>query len=791
MNRKSTWKTLSVFVSSTFADMDAERDYLNYHVFPLVNERLRPYRLSLRVIDLRWGINTEKMDEQTVERKIMRVCFDEIERSKPFFIGLLGNRYGWVPVQQSDSQFSGISITAREIWHGFLKREDDVSGCVFMEREASCLDAIEPEKRAIYDDAYSADATVRTTHPKKLKALKESIIAHFDDAGAERKYQTYTAQWNGEKFVGLDAFGNAVYDAILAEVVKRYGKVPYSCEPFESISRDEDEFVYSKQKYPYPCQRFFEQVRKTIVGAQGVLALTGCSGSGKSSLYAHLVQSFFSPDYIILYHSTAAGNNYDLIDVLRYWNRCLENALSQSAVETSTLETTISRFQKLVARTPQGRKTLVFIDGIESFELSEYTRFLSFFSRVPDEHRAMVITCPAENADTVAKYHKSLQAISIPPLDEQEALQIVANITKDEHKELPEEIIQHLLSKRDDGGSPCFSNPLWLSVAIEQIKCFSQSDYSAIRQYGKDYNRAFICYTAEKIGSMNPAISELLHGFLQTMETFYGSLPRRLFELLSVSLHGLQEETIGALLTSAYLPVQFAAARSFLRDFVAEQGDERYWRITHSICRLSLVSDLQAKIAGEIASYYMAQLEQEKPVTDNICHYLFLAHDSRLTRKYLMLLKDSVRVRLTEEIAELTKYNDCMEIMRFLIDGSRDDKKSSLFADYFVVSRLRVAVLSLLKETFEIGEYEKTLRLTETVITAIEELHIPGDIKTLLYIFIEPYHEQSLYHLVSNAEYVEALQDTIRRIRPRGLFSLLVAPVSRKYYKWLITKTHN
>lgn len=789
MNQKSTWKTLSVFVSSTFADMDAERDYLNYHVFPLVNERLRPYHISLRVIDLRWGINTEKMDEQTVERKIMRVCFDEIERSKPFFIGLLGNRYGWVPSLQSDSQFAGMSITAREIWHGFLKREDDISGCIFMEREAACLEAIPKEKRAIYDDAFSTDLDIRATHPVKLKELKASIIEHFNITGEQRRYQPYTAQWNGEKFIGLKAFGDAVFYAILAEVGKRYGNLPYSCELLEIISRAEDEFVYDKLRYPYPNQNFHEKVRKAVAQAQGVLALTGSSGSGKSSLYAHLVHSFLTPQYITLYHSTAAGNNFDLIDVLHYWNHCLEDALSQSHVDTSTIETTISRFQKLVARTPQGHKTLVFIDGIEAFESSQYTRFLSFFTRVQDERWAMVITCPIENACSVAKYHRSLQSIPIPPLEKDDAIQIIANITKDEHKELAEDIIRHLLSKCDHEGTPYFSNPLWLSLAIEQIKCFSQSDFSAIRQYGNDYNRAFISYTKEKIDGMNPFISELLLGFLQTLESFYGLLPRKLFELLSVSLYGLQEETIAALLTTDYLPVQFATVRGFLCDFVAEQGDEKYWRITHSVCRLSLEPEQRARIAENIALYYMAQLEQEKPVTDNISHYLFLARKHELTRKYLTLLKDSVRVRLTEEIAELAKYNDCMEIMRFLIEGARNDKKPSRFVDFFAVSRLRVAVLSLLKETFDIGNYEKTLALAEAAIRAIDELHISEDIKILIYILIEPYHEKSLRQLVSDAEYIEALQDAIRRIRPRGLFSLLVAPISRKYYKWLITKT--
>ena len=35
-----SWKTRPVFISSTFQDMQAERDYLNDHVFPELKERL-------------------------------------------------------------------------------------------------------------------------------------------------------------------------------------------------------------------------------------------------------------------------------------------------------------------------------------------------------------------------------------------------------------------------------------------------------------------------------------------------------------------------------------------------------------------------------------------------------------------------------------------------------------------------------------------------------------------------------------------------------------------------------
>ena len=41
------WRTLSIFISITFADMQAERDHLKNVVFPLVEEELQKRRIKL------------------------------------------------------------------------------------------------------------------------------------------------------------------------------------------------------------------------------------------------------------------------------------------------------------------------------------------------------------------------------------------------------------------------------------------------------------------------------------------------------------------------------------------------------------------------------------------------------------------------------------------------------------------------------------------------------------------------------------------------------------------------
>lgn len=90
---------IRLFVSSTFADLRAERQLLQTRVFPMLEEYCAERGARFQAIDLRWGIPE---DQQLVHRT-MRICLDEIDRCqraspKPNLLILLGDRYGWQPV---------------------------------------------------------------------------------------------------------------------------------------------------------------------------------------------------------------------------------------------------------------------------------------------------------------------------------------------------------------------------------------------------------------------------------------------------------------------------------------------------------------------------------------------------------------------------------------------------------------------------------------------------------------------------------------------------------------------
>ena len=91
--------TFRVFVSSTFEDLQTEREALRSMVFPKLRVYCERNGARFQAVDLRWGVREESsLDHQTVE-----ICLREIRRSqslgtKPNFLILLGSRYGWLPL---------------------------------------------------------------------------------------------------------------------------------------------------------------------------------------------------------------------------------------------------------------------------------------------------------------------------------------------------------------------------------------------------------------------------------------------------------------------------------------------------------------------------------------------------------------------------------------------------------------------------------------------------------------------------------------------------------------------
>ena len=184
---------IRVFLSSTFADMDNERNYFNKVLVPRLNRICAERGVSFFSVDLRWGIT----EEDQLGGQVLPICLSEIDRCRPYFIGILGNRYGSlmqeVPHQISDSipwlkDKEGKSITELEMLYAILdhSRDDNVAHASFYFRS-----------NELTETWYGP-----TEEDSNLKELKQRICAD--------------STINNSTYGSIEEFGEKVMQDILA-----------------------------------------------------------------------------------------------------------------------------------------------------------------------------------------------------------------------------------------------------------------------------------------------------------------------------------------------------------------------------------------------------------------------------------------------------------------------------------------------------------------------------------------------------------------------------------------------
>lgn len=786
-------KTYSVFISSTFADMHSERDYLKMFVFPQINEELKERSMTLRIIDLRWGINTEKNDAEEVESKVMQVCFDEIDRSRPFFIALLGNRYGWIPPESSAKLFhrrgvhQNSSITSMEIEYGFLLR-DKISGCLFMERDASCLNAIPEDVRSTYDDALSPDMRVRTENPQRLNKLKETIRKHLHQEGKDDCYQTYWPKWNGTAFDDLKDFGEKVKRTILHEIDTVF-PVNQIQTPFQSEQNTQDEFLHLKLAKIYQRQSVNEELIEKIEHGKGLLAISGPSGSGKSCIYATLVERFRNMpiQYFVLYHTAAGMGGRDLNLMLQRWNYQLETYYQQPHKETSSITDAATYFAQLIKKTPKDKKLLLFIDAIDGFLKTGITEYLSFYPRVLSQRWLLICTGLPEALQKPKRYHKSMEYYDLPPLERSDALSIINRHVYYNSKELYQANIDKLLACQYNG-RPCYASPLWLTISLSRILSFSEQDFAKISTSEQDFNKGFVNYVNTQIEHFSAEEDVLFSIFLQSLNQFYGPLPTILFNLLSVSYNGLDESTLANLVGDEWNALDFATIRNYLYDFIAEQGDLKSWQIMHEKCRLHINSKARIDLCQQIATFYIERLEHQVIVSDNISYYLVQCMDRDLINRYFAHFTKQ-RDRIIKEIGEISERSSNEQILNFLFVGysTRKDR-----IHFFLKSMLFWELKEIIKEIShhfnKTGYHEKAIQIIDAFYAFLERQEFNGDAKTMLFLMTESERERAAEYVLDANGQEASYRQALARAKIRGPLSLIIVPIARKYYNWQIFK---
>lgn len=461
-------RIIRVFVSSTFRDMKAERDHLVKFVFPQLRRLCEERGVGWGEVDLRWGIT----DEQAAEGAVLPICLEEINRCRPYFICMLGERYGWVPDAVPDElveqqpwleEHKERSVTHLEVLHGVLNNPEMAAHAFFYFRDPRYLDRI-PQDADLRDFVCEDDAS-----EEKLRILKQQIR----DSGLPVR-----------EYAGPEGLDDLVLSDLLKAIESRFppGSEP---TPLERESAAHEAFARDRARAYIGRQAYYDQLDDHIESGAPPLVVLGESGSGKSALLANWAlrhRKNHPKDLVLMHFLGASSQASDRDDMLR---RLIGELAQHTGVEKETPKDAAelpATFEKLLiasstAAESDGYRTIIVLDGLNQIEDREGARELTWLPIDSHAVRVLLSTLPGSSLDELKR--RDYPTMTVEPLAADERLQVIDEYLALFTKRLSPERAERVAS------APQTENPLFLRVLLDELRVFGSHERldSMLRHY--------------------------------------------------------------------------------------------------------------------------------------------------------------------------------------------------------------------------------------------------------------------------------------------------------------------
>ncbi len=269
---------LRVFISSTFRDLQEEREHLVKKIFPEIRALCRERGIIFTEVDLRWGLT----DEDVALGQVIRTCLEEVDKCRPYFIGITGDRYGFVPTYLDihkdpalldlhpwieDAALDGMSITEMEAHYAVIGRAEGGEGKGALE-------------------------TARFYFRRRRESL-DDVHQENDEHSRLEAYQQRIRQSGAviETFRDPASLGELIYDD-LVKIIKRDFADARPPTPLQLERARHDAFSLSRRRAYIPNPTYLKRLNDHATSDDPPLVVYAESGSGKSSLFAYWADQY-------------------------------------------------------------------------------------------------------------------------------------------------------------------------------------------------------------------------------------------------------------------------------------------------------------------------------------------------------------------------------------------------------------------------------------------------------------------------------------------------------------------
>lgn len=502
-------RQIRVFISSTFQNMNLEREYLIKKIFPEMRQKAYERNVSLVEVDLRWGIT----EEDSKNGKVIDICFDEIDNSIPFFIGIIGNRYGWCPdnkdISPNESRHydciskyinEQLSITEMEILYGAIERKEPIYASFFFNSET--------------EDENNID------YPQKLNNLKKMI-----KGDCRYPYFEYSTK---------EELGNKVKDYFIKLLDKLFPQEKNLSE-VELIKHSQTMFMKSLYTSYIADNKRFEIIDNFIKDPHlQQLLIVGDSGVGKSAFLAEWVHRNQHKKDILYYSVGVGGNNSDKDTVLKQISLLIKDKYNISSVQDISFEDTLS--------TISDKQLIIIIDAFNQIELEEKEQDLEWFPPTIGNIKFIITTTKEDDTEFFNSQHintrlnlskiNNTQEYIFNPFPSSIRRDIVNTILKHHGKNINPILVNRIINNN------IFDNCLALRILIDELIICS--------------NDKNVTDTLNRYIKFN-SVSSFINSVLERYEQDYGQLlVRKILTLLAISENGLSEAELKDIINKEY-----------------------------------------------------------------------------------------------------------------------------------------------------------------------------------------------------------------------------------------------
>jgi len=500
-------RSIRVFVSSTFRDMIAERDELMTHTWPVLRRLCQDRHVELVEVDLRWGI----AEEQSTRKETLKLCLDEIRACRPFFIGLLGERYGWTPgddaftadLQEEQPWLAGLhgkSVTELEILHGVLNNPDMADRAFFYIRDPAYSERHGPDFLSETDADAAKQTTLKSLIRTVCTAKKIPLREDYPDPGR---------------------LAAMVLADLTAAIENQYPKE----EVPDDLTREDhghEAFAETRRRTYIGRPGYFDALDRHAAGEGGPLLLLGASGSGKSALLANWLEHWrrhHPQDFVVQHY---IGGTADSADHWRLMTR-LMGQIKRRTDDPEALPTThddmLKDFPLWLAKARakamhEGVRFILLLDALNQLNDQDHARLLGWLPEHPftGPLRLIVSTLPGKpGADDPleAARKRHWHELQVQPLTVDERSRMIADYLARFGKRLDARRLDRLAS------ASAASNPLYLKILLDDLRVtgaherlaeyLCAADIPALLQpvlarYQRDYERDRPGLVAETLG---------------------------------------------------------------------------------------------------------------------------------------------------------------------------------------------------------------------------------------------------------------------------------------------------